>query len=295
MIDTLCLAGGGVKGICYISAIKYLEKVKFLNLKNIKNFVGTSVGSILNFFFILGYSCDELKDFILSFDFNKLTLDMDFDNFFDSYGMDNGQKFIITIKTFLTEKLNVKDITFLELYNLTKKDLIIITTNYTKVCTEIFSYKETPNVSILLALRMSMSLPLVFSPVKYNDNFYIDGGLTYNFGLKFCNPDTTFGLSFSNRKDNKMDSFMNYLNGLLNILSDSITMNSINKLNKYCLNYKFIEIDCEFENPMDLNLTKEKIILLLKNGTISAEKYYNNFIINDILENIIDKIIKDNN
>ena len=46
---------------------------------------------------------------------------------------------------------------------------------------------------------------------------------------------------------------------------------------------------------MDLNLTKEKIILLLKNGTISAEKYYNNFIINDILENIIDKIIKDNN
>ena len=25
---------------------------------------------------------------------------------------------------------------------------------------------------------------------------------------------------FSNRKDNKMDSFMNYLNGLLNILSD---------------------------------------------------------------------------
>ena len=64
---------------------------------------------------------------------------------------------------------------------------------------------------------------------------------------------------------------------------------------KYCLNYKFIEIDCEFENPIDFNLNKEKILLLLNNGTISAEKYYNNFIINDILENIIDKIIKNNN
>ena len=42
MIDTICLAGGGVKGVCYISAIEYLEKVKFLDLINIKNYVGIS-------------------------------------------------------------------------------------------------------------------------------------------------------------------------------------------------------------------------------------------------------------
>ena len=142
---------------------------------------------------------------------------------------------------------------------------------------------------------MSMSLPLVFSPIKYKNNYYIDGGLTYNFGLKFCNPDTTFGLSFSNKKDNSMDSFINYLNGLLNILSESITMNSINKLNKYFLNYKFIEIDCDFDNPIDFNLSKNNILLLLNNGTISAEKYYNNFLINEILNKIIDRIVIDNN
>ena len=53
MIKTLCLSGGGTKGICYIGAIENLESNNYLNLKNIDTFVGTSVGSIISFFLIL--------------------------------------------------------------------------------------------------------------------------------------------------------------------------------------------------------------------------------------------------
>ena len=67
MIDTLCMGGGGIKGISFLGTLKYLEDQDYFKLKDINNFVGTSAGSILAFFLAIDYSVNELIDFVLQF------------------------------------------------------------------------------------------------------------------------------------------------------------------------------------------------------------------------------------
>ena len=47
MIENLVFSGGGLKCICYIGVLKYLEEV---NLKNIKEVVATSGGAIFGLY-----------------------------------------------------------------------------------------------------------------------------------------------------------------------------------------------------------------------------------------------------
>ena len=50
-------------------------------------------------------------------------------------------------------------------------------------------------MSVLLAIRISMSLPFIFTPVFYNGCHYVDGALLRNFGIEFCDPQKTIGLT----------------------------------------------------------------------------------------------------
>lgn len=293
MIDTICLGGGGIKGIAFLGTLKYLEDQAHFDMKNINTFVGTSAGSILTFFLSIGYSLSELIEFVLQFNFDKFGLEINCNTFLTKYGLDSGQKILTAVKTFLKEKYEVDDITFIDLYNKTKKDLKILTTNYTLSKNEIFNHINTPDVSVLLAIRMSIAVPFVFTPVEYNGNYYVDGGLTCNFGLFCCNKDTTLGLAIDNiETDNNINSFSEYIFNLCNILVDSNTMNSIRYLDKNDFKFQYILIKCRQKQSMEFTINKETVIKLLKDGGNSAEKYYSNFVINDIVNNLVEKISK---
>lgn len=287
MIDTICLSGGGVKGISYIGALSFLEENEYINFDNILNLVGTSSGSIICFFLSIGYSLKELEDFVLQFDFKKLEPDVNCNIFLSEYGIDDGIKIMTTIRTFLIEKLDKQDITFKELYELRNKKLKVFTTNFTLARSEIFSYDTTPDVSVLLAIRMSICVPLLFTPVKYNDCYYVDGGITYNFGLNYCNHSSTIGIAITNKKINNLDSFHSYFTGLCSIALDSISLNSICQDEKY----NYIEINCQLKEGLKFGITKEGVEELLNEGEVFAEKYYSNFISKIVIDYIIDDII----
>ena len=291
MIDTLCMGGGGIKGISFLGTLKYLEDQDYFKLKDINNFVGTSAGSILAFFLAIDYSVDELIDFVLQFNFDKFGLEINCNTFLTKYGLDPGKKILTAVETFLKEKYDVNDITFIELYNKNKKNLKILTTNYTLSRNEIFNYINTPNVSVLLAIRMSMSVPFVFTPVEHNGHYYVDGGLTCNFGLFCCNKDTTLGLAIDNiNSDNNMGSFPEYIVNLCNILIDSNTMNSIRYLDKNDFKFNYILIKCRQQQAMEFTINKDKISDLLEDGENSAKKYYSNFIVNEVVKNLVEKV-----
>ena len=74
------------------------------------------------------------------------------------------------------EKLNKKDITLLELFEITKVRLSIKVVNITKSCIEYLSYETYPNLSIVQALLMTTAIPYLFKPITYQSNIYIDGG-----------------------------------------------------------------------------------------------------------------------
>jgi hypothetical protein len=291
MIDTLCISGGGINAFSFIGALEYLLSIKYINLKLIKTYIGTSAGAMICFLLSINYTINDLKKFILNFNFNIINDNIDLDNIFLNCGINDGSKIIYIFRKFLQNKYNnLNDITFIEHYNLTNNKLIIIGTNYTTSSEEIFSFEKTPDMSILIAIRISSSIPFIFTPVLYNNNYYVDGALLNNFPINYCNIKNTLGIKLKHNKINNCDNILSFFINCIKIITNTHNNNyiNINSLN-------IIEIDILNKNiGLNFNINYNEKEDLISNGFKEAEYYitnigYNicNSIINDIINDIV--------
>ena len=282
MITTLCISGGGVKGFSFISALHILIKHNYLDLNKINKYVGTSVGAILCFLFCIDYSPYELITYGNNFDFKNIDLDLDLNLFLTNFGFNDGKCYIELVSTLFERKFKLTNINFNDLYILTKKKLFIIGTNFTLGKEEIFSCETTPTMLILDALRISISIPLVLTPIKYNNHYYVDGGVLNNIAFELCDPINTLCFCLKDSKCYNLDTCFDLVTGIINLL--------IRKKNKDICKYKTIYIyynDCD----LPLSCNKDSFVKILdvgyKNGIKFLIKEYKNKI-NKITKNIND-------
>jgi hypothetical protein len=175
MYDTLLLSAGGGLGWAYIGAMEaLLEENK---LGTIKTIAGISIGSVIGFLFQLNYNLDFLKKLILTLNFPNLENCQDTLYFLENFGFDNGEKLMILMESILKERYNKTDLTFKEFYELTKINYIVQATNLNKYCLVSFSHLTTPDLSIKTAIRMSITVPFYYTPIKYENDYYVDGGV----------------------------------------------------------------------------------------------------------------------
>ncbi len=182
-LDTLVFSGGGIKGLYFIGVLKKLEELNII--KNIKNFAGTSVGALFCLLIAIGYTSNELYDFIKLFNLSKIKNINNANNFLSLFGIDNGDNFEIVIDNLLKYKKIPKDITFLELYNKTNIKIVITGTCLNDNNIYYFNYKTFPDMKIITALRITTSIPIYFTPVKYDNKYWIDGGVMDNFPISY--------------------------------------------------------------------------------------------------------------
>jgi predicted acylesterase/phospholipase RssA len=295
-IDTLCFSSGGIQGLIFISALKYLIDNKYINLDNIKNYLGTSAGAIFSFLLIIGYTSDELILFFLNYDYKKLEPTIDLISIEENYGLDNGQQIIELLSEFCEKKLNVKDLTFLELYNITNKKFMINTTNFNTGKEVILNHELTPDLSVLKGIRMSISIPIIYTPVLYNDEYYVDGALSNSILIKYCNPKSTVGFFIDGQQYNNLKSFQDIIIGSLVILTNKTKIDDT---------YKVIKFKIDNTTFIPLNIEKEYIQQLFNIGVEYSEQFYMNElkkkinkiksnIIKDTINNIIVKIEQNN-
>jgi NTE family protein len=193
-IETLLFSGGGIRGICYIGCLKYLEIQQDITL-DISEICGVSIGSIISFFYVLGYTADEIKSAVFDKNLEKLK-NISFINFIYQYGLDNGDTIMKWLESFILLKFN-KDaqLTFKELYDLVPIKLNILSTNLNKYTYTQFNHSTTPSVKVLDAIRMSISIPLLFTKQIYNNDIHVDGCLIGSYPIKLYNDklDTLLG------------------------------------------------------------------------------------------------------
>ena len=125
MIDSLIFSVGGIDGLTYIGCLRALEECD--ELENVSTIIGCSSGSIISCLIVLGYKSNEIENIISEIDFGKIiniNID-DFVNIDEDLGLENGEKLSKLISLFIYHKTGKKDLTFQELYDLTKKKLVI--------------------------------------------------------------------------------------------------------------------------------------------------------------------------
>lgn len=232
----LILSGGGIKGIAHLGALKALQELGLL--QHIETFVGASVGAFISVLLSIGYNPDELYKFVTMMDLSKMK-ELSFGNLLKLFGLDDGKRIEIVIEKLFIAKGISPNITFSELYEKTKKNLIINASCLNDKRAYYFSHINSPDMEVLIALRMSISIPIFFVPVKYKGKIFVDGGCIDNFPIQLFNDclDDVIALYLADVRD-QIEDITNIEDLLLHILQclfEGVTCNSLKGYDKYVI------------------------------------------------------------
>lgn len=217
MFYNIAISGGGINTLAFIGCLKYLEEEN-KSIHALTNYLGASGGSIMCLFMILGFTSEEIKIFLTNEipKINTFSIWSVF-RFFKQFGLNDGENIYKLINNILEyKKVNTK-ITFLELAKLTGKNLIISVTNVSQQKIEYLSVDNYPFMQIRTAIRMSTSIPLFFTPVRFYDDIYVDSMVFNNFPINFFNNfnNETLGLNIISTSDRKkIKTFSDYISFL---------------------------------------------------------------------------------
>lgn len=221
------LGGGGAKGAAHIGVLKYLEEIGI----PVDYVAGTSMGSIIGGFYAMGYSPDELKQLIAGMDWgeyigNKIDRKMMSEDFrrrnsttflHVPFSMENPfdhrphSPFISQLPSaFVNNSSLINLFNDLSVGYQEEMDFNDLPIPFACVATDMVEGREVVlrHGSVPTAMRASMAIPGVFSPVAMDNMMLVDGGLVNNFPadvLKEMGADIIIGVDVSSTKDVTVD------------------------------------------------------------------------------------------
>ena len=223
----ILFCGGGIRVISHIGTLSALHKKN--HLRNIKEWLGVSAGAFLATLCASGYTVPDLVDIYKTVDFTKVRSeepDSAFD-FFDTFGLDNGEQLEKFLEEYLMKKGFTRKSTFEDIYNVTGYQIRMWATDIQTCKAVEFSTRKTPNFPVHTALRASMTLPLLFTPIKdpRTGHLLIDGGCLGNYPIDHLTDEerkTLLGVAFLNR-----DSKTKNITTILQILQQFMMINQL--------------------------------------------------------------------
>lgn len=175
-ISHIFLTGGGLKGLCYLGIIRYLYLENMI--RNIKHIVGTSIGAyfgmIIGLKIPIDFMEEEIGNIIANFS-DHMTVDhRNLSNLFDKNGIFTFEAFFVPILSYMKKEFDADDITFVEFAKKTGVNLYVNATNLNNAQRVTFSTDNTPNASVISAVKASMSVPFLYQPVLIDGEYFMD-------------------------------------------------------------------------------------------------------------------------
>lgn len=281
-IKHLVLSGGGPIMITILSAIQELEKNKFLDMNNIESIYGTSAGAIIGVMIALKYDWETINDYIIKRPWQDV-FPIKVQNILDAYT----KKGIFDIKTiekcfkplFDAKDISI-DINLEDFYQLTKIDLHMFSFEMNEFIVHDICYQTFPKLSVMKAIQMTCSIPVLLTPVCIDDKCFMDGGVACNYPLNFCvesgkNPDEIIG--FKNKYlDNKniINEDSTLLDYILNFLFKAIFNVNTNYIqptikNEVECDASYLSFDFLKNSLSNIEVRRE----LFETGKLSAQRF----------------------
>lgn len=206
----LALSGGGIKGLAHIGVLKALEE----NQIKPTHLAGTSAGAIVAALYAAGLPWQEILQF-----FNSVNLFSLQRYAWKKPGLVASHKFYQDFKAILPE----------DNFDTLKIPLFITTTNILDGSLKVFD--KGPLIMPILA---SAAFPGVFTPVKIDGNYYIDGGTLNNFPVDLIAPvtDKTIGVflnSFEKIEISELKTSFTVLERAYKIISNTGSLKKFNQ------------------------------------------------------------------
>jgi NTE family protein len=284
----VALGGGGAKGAAHIGVLKYIEEMGI----PIDYVAGTSMGSIIGGLYAVGYSPDELAVLIANMNWSAYV-----GNSINRSAMSpemrqrNSTMFMnipFSLEGLLKNKSKsissylpsayVNNTALINLFN----DLCIgyqedinfneLPIPFACVATDIATGKEVVirHGSVPTAMRASMAIPGVFSPVMMDGKVLVDGGLVNNFPadvLRNMGADIIIGVEVSDKLESNLDEVPSLPN-VFNYLITNAVSSKREENKKLCTLY----LDPDITGYGTLSFTPDAIDTLVRRGYEKASQ-----------------------
>ena len=285
------LSGGGAKGAAHIGALKYMEEIGI----PVNYVTGTSMGSIIGGLYALGYSPDEMEELISGIDWSlyirgsierrflsqrrrkiesELLLNIPYGKYTRSDEMEMSAMPLGAVEgDDLLNLFNCLSIGFQDSMNFDSMPI-----PFACVATDLM----TGNAKILnsgefgRAIRSSMSIPIFFSPVPWEDHLLADGGIINNMPVDVCRDmgaDIIIGIEVASELATEPDDLRSVGRQLQQYLT-IITSHGKDEHREMCSLY--INPDVSGTNSMSFNA--EAIAELVRRGYEAAKAHEAEFL-----------------
>jgi NTE family protein len=236
------LSGGAAKGGAHIGVLRALEEHQV----PIHYIIGTSIGAVVGGMYASGYSPEEIEKLMSSEDFQRWAAGVKDDQYVYYYRKEDPNASWITTNFDFTKNvtsilpaqlIKTYDIDF-QIMQMLSQANAVAAGDFNKLmvpfrCVVADIDSTAPLVlhhgDLSTAVRGSMSLPLVFSPVIINNKLVYDGGMYNNFpcdvAMRDFNPDVIIGSRVARRykKPDRDDMVSQLLTMLMERQSDTIS------------------------------------------------------------------------
>jgi NTE family protein len=269
--NILVISGGGLKGFSALGALTRLKELKII--ENPEIYCGTSAGSAICLLLLIGYLPQDIYEILSSLDMSKMTI-TNIDNIFDDIhiGLNSCKPIIYTIGYLMKQKKISVRITFSELYKKINKKLIITGVCLNNASLHYFSHETTPNMEILTAIKISISIPIIFKPHIYNNKIWVDGGVMNNYPIDLFNDkiDNVIGIYLDEEyiEYENFEDIQSYIYQVIKCIFRGMNYNKIEMYKNNTIHIKSKNYDFGYE------LSKDDIYSLYKNGYDCVDNKY---------------------
>ncbi|MDO5759391.1 MAG: patatin-like phospholipase family protein [Bacteroidota bacterium] len=277
----LVLSGGGAKGSAHIGALKIIEQAGI----PIDMIVGTSMGALMGGLYSIGYTADMLDSLVRVQDWSFLLSDR-VDNkeqyllqrkrgstYIGSVDVNHIGRFALGKPGFIKGKNLANLFSKLTLGYHDSIDFNSLPIAFACVATNMVDFSEVDfhSGNLATAMRASMSIPAVFTPVKLGDKILVDGGLKNNFPVdiaKQMGADIIIGVTVQDMNNRKAEDF----NSTLTIINQLMDVNTTAKFeeNKNMCDV-FIRVNVEGYSAASFNA--QAIDTLVQRGEDAARTH----------------------
>ena len=174
-MEHIVISSAGPNGLIQLGMLSALIESNYFSLDTIQTIHGSSAGSMLAVLLCLKVPIQDSIDYFSKRPLHKW-FKMDVTQFMQTNGIATCSLSDLVAPLFHLQDIPLT-ITMKELYDISSIHLHIYTTSMIKVETVDIDHLSFPDLQVIQAIAMSCAIPMLFPPVEYKDDFYIDGGL----------------------------------------------------------------------------------------------------------------------
>ena len=201
-MEEIVISSGGSRGIYALGAAWELQKRGYFD--HAKTYSGTSVGAVIAAGLVLNRS-----PLVMSRKVIRFPLEFDMSIAGHTFGLDPGKG----LRTFIRRVLGLRRrMTLAHVYAETGKTLRICVCNLTDGLAEYWTHETHPNVDLVTALRISCSIPIMFTPVRYKGKMYVDGAIVDP--LPLVDTSKTLAIGFESPKVRSLETMGDFIGAL---------------------------------------------------------------------------------